>query len=1015
MMKRLVKSGLVALAVLFSSSVYAGITGKIAGTVTDAASGAPLIGANIIIEGTTMGSATDTEGNYIILNVPPGTYVLKASVMGYKTVTVREVQVTINLTTLINITMSTEVLGMEEVVVVAVRPVVVRDISNSQLSIQTETIQSLPLTNVNQVLTLQAGIESGWSGIVVRGGDANQTVFMVDGLSLNDERLHNPYAAVSLASIEEIQVQTGGFNAEYGQARSGVVNVVTREGGRNRYSASININYRPAAPKHFGRSIYDKMSYFNRPYFDPEICWLGTQSGNWDNYTQQQYYKFEGWNAVSEATVKDNDPDNDLTPEAAQRVFEWYHRLQGDIKKPDYTIDVGLGGPVPFTGGRWGNPRFYLSHYQLRDMYVFPLAREAWSENHTQLKITTDITPAMKLMLMGLYGEEYGVSTYTWTVTPTGRLARTQDEVADLPNSTNRGLAIPYMPGYFSPGAIYHQIFGAKFTHTLSARSLYEVRLQYKSSRHNVRQIRDRDTTRYEIVPGYWVDEAPFGYSADGTSGPGSMHLGGWMNLGRDSTENRTTTFGLDYTKQLNVRNHFKAGFEFVYNDFDVKSSTYSPAMPSWTRDMVYRVYPVRLGFYVQDQLDYEGFIANLGLRLDFSDGNSKYFLIDEYDKYYSAISGDKLETEAPARDSKAILTLSPRLGISHPITDNSKLYFNYGHFRSEPNSSYRFRIQRESNHQVTYIGDPEMNMEKTVAYELGFEQGILNVLLLKIAAYYKDVTMQPGWILYRGLNNVRYYKASNNNYADIRGFEVTMTKHVGRWLSGMINYTYDVRKSGYFGYLEYNEDPQLQRDYLRLNPTVTRRHPVPYARVNLDFHSPDEFGPRIMNQNPLGGWRLTVLANWRSGSYETFNPQKLPGVVDDVQWLDWHTVNLRIGKTFRIKAVAVQAYADVSNLLNYKYMSEAGFADEFDRRAYLESLNFDWEEGVEHGHDRLGMYRPASVAYDPLEPNPNNDPAIKARNDKRKKDKSYIDMPNITELTFLNPRNVQFGLRMSF
>jgi hypothetical protein len=110
-----------------------------------------------------------------------------------------------------------------------------------------------------------------------------------------------------------------------------------------------------------------------------------------------------------------------------------------------------------------------------------------------------------------------------------------------------------------------------------------------------------------------------------------------------------------------------------------------------------------------------------------------------------------------------------------------------------------------------------------------------------------------------------------------------------------------------------------------------------------------------------------------------------------------------------------IQFYLDVSNILNTKQLSFSGFSDKFDYLDYLESLNFDWEEGVEHGNDKIGTVRPDNVAYDPLEFNPNNDPEIKKRNDERKENKSYIDMPNIKSLTFLNPRRITFGLKINF
>jgi len=996
--------------------LQAGITGKVVGTVSDAQSGAPLIGANIVIEGTSLGCASDFSGNYVVLNITPGLYSIKATMIGYKPVVVKEVVVNMNLTSTVNIEMTTEALGLEEVVVVAERPIVKKDISNSQMSIQTATLENVPITTIGDALTLQAGIQMGTSGLVVRGGDANQTVFMVDGFSTNDERSNNPYVAVSISAVEEIQVQTGGFNAEYGQARSGIVNAVTKEGRSDRYTGTFIVKYSLPTAKHFGGSLYSKNSYLNRPFYDDDVCWVGTQNGAWDGYTQNQYYQFEGWNAVSQASLQDSDPTNDLTPSGAQRIYEYYHRRLGDIKKGDYNIDMSFGGPIPFLGTKFGNPRFYFTHFRLRDMFVYPLARDSYQENHTNLKITTDLTPTFKLILNGLYGEVYSVSPYNWTTTPTGRLITTQSEVADLVTSTRQGIMIPYMPGYYSPGAIFRQSYEAKLINTINSYSFMEARFQYKYSRNNVRKIADRDTTKqYEIFDGYYLDEAPYGYSADGTTGPGSTHLGGWMNLGRDSTENSTITIGADYTAQIGIRHQIKTGFEVVANNFKVRSGSYSDVMLSWTRSLKYTVNPYRIGVYLQDQMDYQGFIGNFGLRLDYSDGNTKYYLLDTYSKYYSSELSDKIESEAPYRDSKAAFAISPRLGISYPITNTSKLYFNYGHFRSEPSSIYRFGIQREGTGTVTYMGNPDLTFEKTIAYELGYEQSLLDLFLIKGAAYYKDVTDQAGWVLYTGLSGVQYYKAANNNYADIRGVEFTLTKRAGKWFTGFVNYTYDVRKTGYFGYLEYYEDPQAQRDYLKENPVTTRRNPAPYARMNLDFHTPDDFGPRWRNLFLLGGYNLNILADWQAGAFETYNPQEIPGVVDDVQWKDWSNVTLRISKTVVIKTVMMQTYIDVSNLFNNKYLSSAGFADAQDRLDYLESLNFEWEEGIEHGHDRIGDYRPTNVAYDPLEANPYNDPEIAARNKIRKETKSYINMPNITELTFLNPRSYTFGIRLSF
>jgi len=1014
----MVKATVFSLAVVFciSGTLLAGTTGKVTGHVTDAESGAALPGVNVVVEGTTFGAATDARGDYVILSLPPGTYSLKFTMIGYADLRVRDVRVIIDLTTTVDARLKPVVLVAEEVVVVAERPVVNKDVSNSQMNIESKTIETMPIQTVNRVVALQAGIERGREGILVRGGGANQTIFMVDGLSLNDERSNIPYAAVSLSSVQEIQIQTGGFNAEYGNLRSGLVNVVTREGAKHRYNATATIRYRRPAAKHFGLSLFDPNSYFNRPYLDPAVCWTGTRNGAWDEYTQRQYPRFEGWNAVSNATLQDDDPTNDLTPEGAKRLWQWQHRRQGDIKKPDYVIDAAVGGPLPVVGKKLGDLRFYLSHFREQEMFIFPLSRDNYGENYTSLKLTSDLTPSVKLLLTGLYGEVHSVSPYDWTVTPTGYVLRDQTEIADLLNSSS-GNSILYMPGYYSPSSVYRSVFGAKLTHVLSPRTYYEVSLQHKISRYNTYQLTVRDTTkRNEPVPGYFVDEAPFGYWGYGVQGIDGMSMGGWMNLGRDKSVNATSSLRVDLTSQVDLRNQAKAGFEIVYNDYNIRSSTESPSMGTWTRSMIYRVFPFRIGTYLQDKLEFQGFIANVGLRLDYSDPNTKWYQLKAYDKNLSAGYGKSIENKVAKKDAKAELYLSPRLGVSHPITANSKLYFNYGHFRSEPFSSYRFRIQRESNGLVTYLGNPNLQLEKTVAYELGFAQNLFDVLLLNVAAYYKDVSNQPGWIFYQNINNtVQYNQASSNNYADIRGFEITLTKRIGRWVTGFVNYTYDVQTSGYFGLQRYYEDPNKQRDYLRLNPYQARPHPRPYARANIDLHTPSDLGPVWMGFHPFGDWTLNILADWKTGSYETYNPKSIPGVVDNVQWKDWYNVDLRLSKLLRVKKLDLQVYLDIRNALNTRYMSYAAFSDQYDYNDYLASLHFSWEEGDEKGNDRIGDYRPEDVPYDPLEPNPNNDPTIKARNEARKKSKSYIDMPNFTSLTFLNPRDFVVGLKMNF
>ncbi len=1008
---------LTAIFVLFLfSSIFAGTTGKIVGLISDIRTGEPLPGVNVYIQGSAVGAATDADGFFTILNVLPGKYTINASYVGYATYILKNVEVRIDQTTRVQIKLKEAALQGEEVVVVGKRPVIVKDIANSQLNVSGKQVEIMPVSAVQDVVALQAGIEIGRDGLLIRGGSADQTVFMIDGFSTNDERSNLPTTTLSLNSIKEIQVQTGGFNAEYGQARSGIVNVILKEGQKEKYSGAITLKLHPATPKHFGVSLYDPYSFFNRPFCDPAVMWEGTDNGAWDAYMQKQYPYFEGWRSISDRTLRDGDPNNDLTPEGAYNLFSWYRRRQGDIKKADYFLDLGFGGPVPLISKKFGNLRFYFSYFQNRDMFVFPLSRDAYKENHSQLKITADASNKLKIIITSAYGVVYSVSPYNWTTTPTGHVLHDQEEIANLTGGSKSGMSILYMPGYFSPTTIYKGLAGIKAVYTLSPTTFIESKLEYKQSKYHTFQTEGRDTTRkYQPLPGYYVDEAPYGYWGYSATAIDGMPVGGWMNLGRDDSRNSTTVFSADMTSQLNRANQIKTGCEFVYNDYNIRSYTESPSMNTWRRRMEYHIFPYRMSAYFQDKLEFEGFIANAGLRMDYSNSNTERYLLSPYDELYGAGYGNNIEAEAQKAKAQSNLTFSPRLAISHPIGEHAKLYFNYGHFRSEPFSSYRFRIQRESNGQITYIGDPQLKQEKTVAYEVGYEHDLFGELLLKIAGYYKDVTLQPGWVLYQGMSDVSYYRAANNNYQDIRGAEFTAIKRLGRWFTGYANYTYEVKTYGYFGLLQYSEDANRQREYLRLNPKFDQKSAQPYARLNLDFHTPEDFGPQLGHIQPLAAWRLNVLASWKTGAYYTYNPHQRPGIANNTQWKDWYNVDLKIAKNLRWGRYLITAYMDIRNLLNFKYMSRAGFADQYDWNDYMESLHFSWEPGEEHGNDRIGDYRPSGVAYDPMEPNPNNDPQIRARNERRNNTKSYIDNPNITSLTFLNPRSIFFGITISF
>ena len=204
--------GLTALLLLTVPMAFAQ-TGKIDGVVADAATGETIPGATVVIEGTGQGGATQVDGYYFINNVRPGTYTLVVSFVGFATQRVEGVRVSTGLTTTRDIQLSEEAVGLDEIVVMSERPIVQLDVSANVASLNSEAFEDLPVAGVSEVLDLQAGIEPG---LRVRGGGLNEVAFVVDGMNLRTGRAHQPFTNISYTSLEEVQVQTGGFNAEYG-------------------------------------------------------------------------------------------------------------------------------------------------------------------------------------------------------------------------------------------------------------------------------------------------------------------------------------------------------------------------------------------------------------------------------------------------------------------------------------------------------------------------------------------------------------------------------------------------------------------------------------------------------------------------------------------------------------------------------------------------------------------------------------------------------------------------------
>jgi outer membrane receptor protein involved in Fe transport len=216
---------LVVLCLAFSSSLISGTTGKLSGRILDK-NKSPVIGANIIVTGTQLGSNTDIEGYYAIINIPPGKYQIKFSCIGYQPLIMKDVIISVDKTTTLDVSMTEAMISTEEVTIIAKRPVVEVNLTSSVASITSEDINVLPVQELNDIVNLQAGVIDGH----FRGGRIGEVQYQVDGVSINNPYNNSSSMGLDRSLLQEVQVISGTFDAEYGQAMSGVVNVILKSG-----------------------------------------------------------------------------------------------------------------------------------------------------------------------------------------------------------------------------------------------------------------------------------------------------------------------------------------------------------------------------------------------------------------------------------------------------------------------------------------------------------------------------------------------------------------------------------------------------------------------------------------------------------------------------------------------------------------------------------------------------------------------------------------------------------------
>ena len=424
--------GIFLLLFLVALNMYAGVTGKVQGVAKDKKTGETLYGVNVTIMGKTLGAATDLKGEYFILQVPPGVYSVKFSMVGYRDVIITDVKVMSELTARVDAELEEVTVGVSgEVVVKAKRPVIQKDVTTSIQFLGAEEMTRLPVIDAKEGLFVQAGVfmdpipvvgglgsaGRGEQRYSIRGGSQQEVRWYYDGVraaSLVNGRADwgGSFTNLNLNSIQEVQVMTGGFTAEYGDAQSGIVNVITKE-GNDQIHASVEGIYGFAGQHHFGSYLYDRTS--QKEFLDHTLPDGSLDPKWWTPFRQNQIYDY--------------------------------------TKIPDYTINTSLNGPLFNIND---SPlRFFISSSIKQTAYSLPHPRDSRNMENVFLNLSLQ-GKDMKFRINGMFNHD----AYS-----------TLQENGDFTNQAK------YNRGWGSLIDTYSKSLSLLYTHILSKDLFYELKL----------------------------------------------------------------------------------------------------------------------------------------------------------------------------------------------------------------------------------------------------------------------------------------------------------------------------------------------------------------------------------------------------------------------------------------------------------------------------------------------------------------------------------------------------------
>lgn len=892
------------LLMLGSWAIYAGETGKISGTITDAATGETLPGANVVVSAKwiggnevpinlALGASTDLDGTFFILNIPPGLYSVTASFIGYTTLTRTQVQVQVDKTTRVSFELSSDAIAGDEEIVLAYLPEAVeKDVTATRVNYNIEEISDLPgITDVGDILSLQADVDNGH----FRGSRTGEAAYLVNGASIVNPLNNSSSFSPITIGLQQVEVYTSGFSAEYGNVQSGVINMVAKEGRSDKWETKFDMSSTNSYYKTFGGSVFatEYNDYFEQMNNTEEwafgtdpisgvLLWSHFGLG-FDRYLPDAPIVFPPQPISREDSLR--------TAELVRILWLQSVRQIGlEYDKPDYRVEFSTSGPIG------DKATLFLAAQQ---QIVQPFLPTGRSNVARQLATNVTFKPNETNKIQVVYNFDNGFNNGI-----TNNFYRWFENILNVTKNENRT----------------HQ-FGLNWNRSLSKSTILDVKLSQliTSEKEMVDLLGDSTFSDLYGNSTNWRDyTAPNGYQV------------GKMQTTTGIEETRTFTLNTNLSSQLNRYNLLKTGIQFSYYDLNVDYLR-SRSNAGQARLEKYDANPYEGAIYVQDKLEFEGFIANLGMRLDFYDLNTVSYN-DKFSPYRNpnydpldASTGGQFDPEfADRQDTRLKTYLQPRIGVSFPVSEKAVLHFNYGVFTQRPSFERtlgnRFALSGSPGYEQ--LGNPELEPEYSIAYDVGLVYGLPLGLYLDVSSYLKDVSNLLQFASYTDLSGNRYFTFDNKEYANIKGFQVNLEKKSGT-LSGSIRYNWEsaTGKSGSAvgsgarsQFIEGSEPlvlPPKEDVFLDYN----RKHKlVGNARIKTG----DATGFEIVGVRPLA--RLAISGSYRLSSGRPFTYDiSGQGLQFNRRTPTEHNLKIRLDKQLHINGSKAKIYFEIFNVTNHK------------------------------------------------------------------------------------------------